>query len=359
MLLVVPYHAAHLYESQKDWWVHSNENSILFDLIISLQKSFCMSAFFLVSGFLSALVIDRKGLRAWSKTRVPRLVVPFIACMFTVQILQMIIVAKHEGAISTYQFWWDYLRERDRINIFHLWFIPCLLILCSAFGLIVALAGKRFFIWNKSYAISIIYILIIAAAVFLVGRLIPPLLPFKLTLMWQILDFREALYYIVPFLVGAKLFWDRQFQAGFLRFSKWTAMGGVFAYIIVTVTLHADNFVEKAMRDLALPLAAICISQSLIAICYKCLNKSNKISEKLSDASYSIYLFHQPIVLFIGIKFLDIDLNIFVEYLIVVAAALVIPFLIHFCLVKRIAALSFLFNGTPLSLRSRSSLPAG
>jgi glucan biosynthesis protein C len=83
------------------------------------------------------------------------------------------------------------------------------------------------------------------------------------------------------------------------------------------------------------------------------------MSEKLSDASYSIYLFHQPIVLFLGMKFLDIDLNIFVEYFLVVAAALVIPFLIHFYLVKRVAVLSFLFNGTPLPLQSRSTLPAG
>lgn len=354
MMLVVPYHAAHIYESKKDWWVHSPDNSAFFDLVIALQKSFCMSAFFLIAGFLSAMVIERKGLSPWARTRVPRLFLPFLASLLTIQLWQMHMIAQHEGAASAWQYWGDYLHERDRINIFHLWFIPCLIILSASFGIAVKCWGKKPFIWHRSYGASMAGVLGIAVAVFLVGRLVPPLLPFRMSIAWQIFDFRDALYYIAPFFLGAKLFWDKRFQACFLRLNLWTAIIGGIAYAGVLATLHADGFAEKAVRDLALPIAAICLSQFLIALCHRFLNASNRLSRALSESAYSIYLIHHPIVFWMGIEFLRVEMNIFAEYAIIVAAAVGIPYLIHRYCIAPSSILSLLFNGTPRPASGRA-----
>ena len=176
MLLIIPYHAAHIYETEKDWWVHSPQNSWLFDLIITLQRSFCMSAFFIVAGFFSALVIENRGLRDWSSSRISRLLVPLVLSLLTDQIWQMVIAANLEGNGAFWPFWGSYLAERGRINIFHLWFIPCLIFQSLVLGLIVARFGTRPFVWNGTYRRSILLLVAANLLLFVLARNLPKLL---------------------------------------------------------------------------------------------------------------------------------------------------------------------------------------
>lgn len=137
MLLGIPYHAAHIYESKKDWWIHSATNSWLFDLMISLSNSFRMTAFFIVSGLLSALIIERKGLTSWSKSRALRLGVPLLTALATIQLFQMELVSEYESRKEFWDFWASYYEGEDRLNIFHLWFLPSLILLSALLGFVL------------------------------------------------------------------------------------------------------------------------------------------------------------------------------------------------------------------------------
>lgn len=351
MLLIIPYHAAHIYETQKDWWVHSAQNSWLFDLIITLQRSFCMSAFFIVAGYFSALVVENRGLREWSRSRVSRLLVPLVISLLTVQIWQMIIAANLEGNGDFWAYWKGYLAERGRINIFHLWFIPCLIFQSLVLGLIVSRFGTKPFVWNATYRRSILLLVLANLLVFVLARNLPKLLKSDLFLMWGLVDLQKNMFYLVPFLLGAKLFWDRGFREGFLRLNRWSIGTALVTYILITICQHSDGFPGKPIRDISLPIAAICISQTLIAFAYRFLRGPNVLTKHLSEPSYSLYLLHHPIVMVAGIAFLGINMNIFAEYGIIVAAGFVIPYLVHRWLIAPWPLMSFLFNGKPLKKR--------
>ena len=351
MLLIIPYHAAHIYETQKDWWVHSAQNSWLFDLIITLQRSFCMSAFFIVAGFFSAHVIDNRGLRDWGRGRISRLLVPLVVSLLTVQVWQMVIAANLEGNGDFWSYWSAYLADRGRINIFHLWFIPCLIFQSLALGLIVARFGTKPFVWKGAYRHSILLLVAANLLLFILARNLPKLLKSDLFLMWGLIDLQKNIFYLVPFLLGAKLFWDRAFRDRFLQLNTWSMGFALLTYVLVTIFQHSDGFPGKPIRDISLPIAAICISQTLIAFAYKYLRGPNVLTRHLSEPSYSLYLLHHPIVMVAGIAFLSINMNIFAEYGIIVAAGFLIPYLVHRYFIAPWPVMSFLFNGKPLSKR--------
>ena len=75
------------------------------------------------------------------------------------------------------------------------------------------------------------------------------------------------------------------------------------------------------------------------------------LTKHLSEPSYSLYLLHHPIVMVAGIAFLGINMNIFAEYGIIVAAGFVIPYLAHRLLIAPWPLMSFLFNGKPFRKR--------
>jgi glucans biosynthesis protein C len=78
------------------------------------------------------------------------------------------------------------------------------------------------------------------------------------------------------------------------------------------------------------------------------------LTKHLSEASYSLYLLHHPIVMVMGIAFLGISMNIFVEYGIIVAAGFAIPYLAHRYLIAPWPLMSFLFNGKPFKRGTRA-----
>lgn len=194
--------------------------------------------------------------------------------------------------------------------------------------------------------------------IYLATRTIPSLLDIEMSALWGIIDFKKALYYLVPFFIGAKLFWDARFRADFVRLNSITTIVGIIAYLIFTACQHESAFIGKAIRDIAQPIAAICLAQTLIALCFRFLSGPNFLTRHLSDATYSIYLFHHPVVMILGIAFLGMGANIYLEYAIIVFVAFGLPYLLHRWVIARSQTLSFLFNGDHERPRRRRT-PAG
>ncbi|MGE4431355.1 MAG: acyltransferase family protein [Sphingobium sp.] len=345
MLMGIPYHAAHIYESKKDWWIHSSTNSWMFDLMISLSNSFRMTAFFIVSGLLSALIIEKKGLKIWGKSRALRLGVPLLTALATIQLFQMEMISEYESRKEFWDFWAAYYEREDQFNIFHLWFLPSLIVLSALLGLVVWKWGTGIFQSCHRYRDILIGVTALNLLIYLAARTIPALLHIEMEALWGIVDFKKALYYVIPFFIGAKLYWDARFRADFVRLNGWTLAIGTIAYLVFTVTQHEQAFIGKAVRDIAQPIAAICLSQTLIALCFRFLSEPNFLTRHLSDATYSIYLFHHPVVMILGIAFLGTATNIYLEYAIIVFVAFGLPYLLHRWVIARSQTLSFLFNG--------------
>lgn len=120
LLLGIPFH----FTTISIWTMKVHAQEILMSptiaIFIALSHSFRMFAFFILSGYFSALIIRKRGKAAWFSDRVERLGVPFVASIFTIgvaiNVLQRYTMSGQFGMPS-----WN------SISIGYLWFLIVLL----------------------------------------------------------------------------------------------------------------------------------------------------------------------------------------------------------------------------------------
>jgi glucan biosynthesis protein C len=65
----------------------------------------------------------------------------------------------------------------------------------------------------------------------------------------------------------------------------------------------------------------------------------------LSDASYTIYLFHQVFVVLFGVLLLGVPISIYLKYPVIVLGSIAATLVIHHFLILRVGVLRLMFNG--------------
>jgi glucan biosynthesis protein C len=130
LLLGIPFH----FTTISIWTVKVHAHEILMSpaisIFVALSHSFRMFAFFILSGYFSALIIQKRGKRAWFSDRIERLGVPFVASLFTIgvaiNVLQRYIVS---GQLV--------MPSWNSVSIGYLWFLIVLLMYVAALYLLI------------------------------------------------------------------------------------------------------------------------------------------------------------------------------------------------------------------------------
>lgn len=95
------------------------------------------------------------------------------------------------------------------------------------------------------------------------------------------------------------------------------------------------------------------LSISLYFFCFKCFfNKKSKLWSFMSDASYTIYLFHHIIVIIVGIFIIRNGIQIYAGFPLAMSTSLVATLLIHKYIIIKFKILRFLFNGRETNIIS-------
>ena len=81
-----------------------------------------------------------------------------------------------------------------------------------------------------------------------------------------------------------------------------------------------------------------------IGLFMKFFNYSNDTLKELSIAVYPIYLIHQTIIVVIGYYIINIDINIFLQYIIICLVTIVLSLLFYFLILKKISFLRIFFG---------------
>lgn len=134
LLLGIPFH----FTTISIWTMKVHAQEILMSptiaIFIALSHSFRMFAFFILSGYFSALIIRKRGKAAWFSDRVERLGVPFVASVFTIgvaiNVLQRYTMSGQFGMPS-----WN------SISIGYLWFLIVLLMYVVTLYLLIDKSG--------------------------------------------------------------------------------------------------------------------------------------------------------------------------------------------------------------------------
>ena len=145
MLLGVVLHAS-LFLVTKDWPVVAKEMSpeLPYDDIVLAIHGFRMPIFFLLSGFFTALLWQRRGTQALIMHRLKRVGIPLLIGAFTIVPLQSLWwIFTHDGDVDFGTIVWTLLLGW-RWSLHHLWFLWLLLLLVGIFVGSISISEKLF-----------------------------------------------------------------------------------------------------------------------------------------------------------------------------------------------------------------------
>jgi len=340
-------------------FVHANTFFVIrpFSIASEASEYFRMATFFLVSGFLIALVGERTPAKVLIKRRALALLLPLILFLCLVNpITNWLIYIRHNDYMPLYQYLsggWRLPAEGPGVWLLHLWFLVSLVSYVLLYPLFSRTSRNKFltklmeFLTRQNGELAVLYFAI-AMAVGVVGMRVA----FELTVKRFVVDgplfwvFLASFTYMPYFVVGVFL---NQQKALFerLHYIGWIALciGGVG---IICESIIRDMLSDR-MQTVSVLLSRHFVTGALIPalllIFRRFLNQENKIVTVLSQSMYTIYLLHFLLIFLVGMvvtPFVPFDL---LAYFVICVVTIVIGLVIHTKLVMKAPILLLLING--------------
>ncbi|MDH6295091.1 glucans biosynthesis protein C [Agrobacterium fabrum] len=360
MMLGIPYHASLLYSHVLPWDIKDFETSPLLSGLGAALVTFRMPTFFLVAGYFSTMVIGKKGKMRWLRQRFLRLGVPFIVAVLLLGPLQLFLlqlasVAKGNIPADRLLESLPGLLRPSEQWIMHLWFLPALIAYSVLLAALLFLAARPPFTQIKNGFNSLQQR---RATLFFAALCALPVL-------WELMVYGSGLLaassgsrlfllyerasdpyarYLPFFLLGALLQRNRALFHQFRQTGFPTVVIAAGA-IGAAVALRLQHpFSTSALLVLVSAIAAVAASRLLIDLACRYFDRPSPLARRMTDASFTIYLFHHPLIYAFGILFILIALPPILEFAIIVAATTATAYVLHQAIRRSPLAL-FLFNG--------------
>jgi len=368
LLLGIPFHAAVVYSTHHVWPVSSPEPSPVLTFLADMLHTFRMPGFFILAGYFAMMMIGRKGPGPWLASRFIRLGVPLVAASLTILPFQIVVSTYSEtvtGAISPTSFLPRLvfrLTHFDEPWISHLWFLYALISCSAALAFLVRVCGLRQFRWTVA-----------RLGDFAVGEkwLSFSVLAFVAAVIaWTLPHFHalggrgtEALVnynqYAVYFAFGVVLYLSGEVKAAYGQVGR---AGLAVALVVAAATLVSPQTVwSHALILISGVVAALAITGFVAREAARRFGRPNRHVKRVVDASFTIYLFHHPVIFVLALVFAGIDWPPVLEFALIVPAAAIVSYLIHLGIAKS-PLLLFLFNGVerprPAKTDGIEALPA-
>lgn len=351
--LLIPYHACRVYNPYASWEVWSPDRSIAAAVIANAIIMVLLPGFFLVSGLASAFSLADRDPSRWMAGRLVRLGVPLIATALLLNPIQMAasVRSAQSYGVSTPSFWQLLTTPGDHW-LRHLWFLPCLIFQ----SIILAMTWKSLHAlrsaieaFGQKHAASALSLKIIGTAVIvgmicLVVAAVPKIIGWDAKLAYGFIDFRNTFYFVPLFAIGVLLWCSPSLLEAATQFRPLVA-AVVAALVIVQIFAGVGSSMPaKAVSAFCKTAGGLLGAQVLLSATRAWMNRPSVPLQTASNASFTVYLFHQPIVSVIAGLLLTVTLPPLVEVGLIVASTLVLALLAHLA-VRRSTILMFLFNG--------------
>ena len=332
MLLGIVLHAF-LFLIPQAWPIqHPDPPAFLYWTALNAIHGFRMPVFFLLSGFFTAMLWERRGLRQLALHRAKRIALPLALGCITVIPVNVWAFTEGRFAIAYWPFYWLH-------GFHHLWFLWMLLWLCTVF-LVLARLGVKFshpMLWWLLVPLSL------APQMLMQEQIVGPdtsdgLIPHPLVLS----------YYVCFFFFGA-FFYRRRFVM-----RCWWAFlllpGLLLAFPIAFMLLLASE--EAAW---ALPVSEVLQVVYAWLMCFGLIGLFRVIASRerpwvryVSDSSYWLYLWHLPLIVFAQRQVLTWPINAHLKFLLICAAVTAI-LLATYQLGVRYTPVGTMLNGRRIS----------
>ena len=339
MLLGIVLHAF-LFLIPQAWPIqHPDPPAFLYWTALNAIHGFRMPVFFLLSGFFTAMLWERRGLRQLTLHRAKRIALPLALGCITVIPVNVWAFTEGRFAIAYWPFYWLH-------GFHHLWFLWMLLWLCAVF-LVLARLGVKF---SRPMLWWLLVPLTLAPQMLMQEQIVGPDTSDGIVTNPLVLG-----YYACFFFFGA-FFFRRRFVMG-----HWWAFlllpGLLLAFPIAFMLLLASE--EAAW---ALPVSEVLQVVYAWLMCFGLIGLFRVIASRerpwvryVSDSSYWLYLWHLPLIVFAQRLVLTWPISAHLKFLLICAAVTAI-LLATYQLFVRYTPIGVMLSGK--RVRGRRSLAA-
>lgn len=344
ILLVIAHHVGQAYGATGGWWAYQNTERVPWlGLFFTVNRSFFMSLFFLISGYFMPSAFDHKGSRRFLTERFRRFGLPLLVFFL------LIIPLEHYAYFLNFRpyeplAFADYYRDYyfglgpkpadwsgpawPEMNFGHLWFIEHLLVFALGYALLRKLRKPPAPPQRDAPLPGHRQILLFTLAIALMSAVVRIWYPIDRWIAF--LGFIQVAFADVPrdlgwFAIGV-IAYRRNW---FLRFETrtgmvWLAIGlsmAALCYILAPLNLFPWEIYPIWESLLC---SGLCIG--LPVLFRERLNIQNRLAKTLAENTYGVYLLHVPVVVALQYGLGGLGLGPMVKFILVFALAAPLTF---------------------------------
>jgi glucans biosynthesis protein C len=345
-VLVIAHHVGQAYgPTGGSWPIQEATRAAILGPFFTVNRSFFMSLFFLISGYFMVASYDHHGAGPFLKGRLLRLGVPLLAFFFLIIPLQQYLCHRYAGDLGSMGFG-EYYGSRyfgptqPEANFQHLWYVEHLLIFSLCYAVLRAV-WKRPSQGNLAEAKPLRHtaILIFALALAVASAVVRRWYPID---RWiGFLGFIQVAFADVPrdlsfFILGAVAY-RRQWFLGLSNEMgrTWLGVGLAAAalwYAYALARMLGMPGINPEIMGFAYPIwesllcCGMCIG--LLFLFRERLNFQGRWGKLMAESQYAAYLFHVPVVVLIQFAVASATLSPFTKFALVTAVSVPLTFLL-------------------------------
>jgi len=328
IILVIAHHVGQAYGPTGGWWpIQEATRAPVLGSFFTVNRSFFMSLFFMISGYFTVMSFRSKGARAFLKDRALRLGIPALAFGLLMIPMQIFVFASEGQTPSVLP-----------IEVGHLWFLEHLLIFSAGYVILQMIRkdraeGKPSQINPPGYLSIIVFALALAVVTGIV-RIWYPIDKWVYLLGFIRVAFADVPRDLSFFIIGV-LAYDRGW------FQRFPTRDG-YIWLLIGVTLAGFWYAYSlGLKDI-LPINGI--TMDIIRLIWEMLlcfgfcigltvlfrekfNFQGQIGKAMAQGQYAAYIFHVLFVLLIQFLVINMAIPPFAKFTLVTLAAVPATFL--------------------------------
>jgi glucan biosynthesis protein C len=328
IILVIAHHVGQAYGPTGGWWpIQEDTRAAVLGPFFTVNRSFFMSLFFMISGYFTVMSFRSKGARAFLKDRALRLGIPALVFGLIMIPMQLFVFAPEGQTPSILP-----------IDVGHLWFLEHLLIFSAGYVLWQTIRGKhaepRPVQGNPPGYLSILVFALALAVVTGIVRIWFPIDKWLFLLGFIRVAFADVPRDLGFFIIGV-LAYDRQW------FQKFSTRDG-YIWLGIGLTLAGYWYAYSLGLWRLMPFGDITLGSIRLIwemlLCFGfCIGLTVLFREKfnfqgnfgkvIAQSQYGAYIFHVVLVLLFQFLVIGLAMPPFVKFVLVTLASVPATFL--------------------------------
>lgn len=354
--LVVLHHLAITYGAPGGWFYNESvagfPEILPFSMFVATNQAFFMGMFFFISAFFLLPSLRKKGMNRFIRDRLIRLGIPTLLFFF---ILFPLTIYIRNHLINGDSISFLFFIKTHEFGFGPMWFVEALILFTTVY-LFLARMKLKVFPFFSGMVPTPVNILLLAFLVGVGQFIIRIWLPVGWAMPFTEFQLPHFLQYIVLFGFGALAYEQRWLDYMSPRegwrwfwFTQFLILIGFPLIFILGGAM--DRGIDHFMGGLNWSCFSYTIWEQIVGFSmimalfglFKAkLNQQGSFARKLSASAYAVYVFHAPILVFIGSLFLEFKVQPFFKFIALAPVALASCFLLAY-LVKQLPVFKRIF----------------